>query len=196
MGGVGRARRGHRRNRVTHPPPVARVRAGFDAKKFGGDTPYSIMFGPDKCGYSTKKSHVIFTWNGKNVLTKKSVKMEEDRLSHRYTLIVRPDNTYEVQIDGSKVDGGALEEDFDALPPKTIKDPSAKKVRPARGGGGVVVGHGALRHRGLRATPLRPRSSARSPPTGWTTPRSTTRRTRSRRATMTSPRRSRTRTPR
>lgn len=34
---------------------------GFDAKKFGGDTPYAIMFGPDQCGYSTKKTHVIFT---------------------------------------------------------------------------------------------------------------------------------------
>ncbi|KAG9138186.1 hypothetical protein Leryth_001405 [Lithospermum erythrorhizon] len=26
----------------------------IDQKKFGGDTPYSIMFGPDICGYSTK----------------------------------------------------------------------------------------------------------------------------------------------
>ena len=28
---------------------------------FNGDTPYSIMFGPDICGYSTKKVHVILT---------------------------------------------------------------------------------------------------------------------------------------
>jgi len=28
---------------------------------FGGDTPYSIMFGPDMCGSSTKRVHVIFT---------------------------------------------------------------------------------------------------------------------------------------
>ena len=28
---------------------------------FSGDTPYSIMFGPDICGYSTKKVHVILT---------------------------------------------------------------------------------------------------------------------------------------
>jgi calreticulin len=31
---------------------------GFEPKKFGGDTPYAIMFGPDVCGYSTRKTHV------------------------------------------------------------------------------------------------------------------------------------------
>jgi len=29
------------------------------------------MFGPDICGTSTKKVHVIFTYKGKNLLTKK-----------------------------------------------------------------------------------------------------------------------------
>ena len=32
-----------------------------DQKKFGGETPYSIMFGPDICGYATKKFHAILT---------------------------------------------------------------------------------------------------------------------------------------
>jgi calreticulin len=100
---------------------------GFDAKKFGGDTPYSIMFGPDICGTSTRKTHVIFTYGGKNLLTKKNVRMESDRLSHRYTLIVRPDNTYEVQIDGTKAESGSLYDDWDFLLPKKIKDPNAKK---------------------------------------------------------------------
>eukprot|EP01018_Ginkgo_biloba_P039996 Gb_20536 [translate_table: standard] len=30
----------------------------IDQKKFGGETPYSIMFGPDGCGYSIKKVHL------------------------------------------------------------------------------------------------------------------------------------------
>lgn len=63
---------------------------------FGGDTPYSIMFGPDICGYSTKKVHVIFTYKGKNHLIKKDIKAESDTLSHVYTLVVKPDNTYQV----------------------------------------------------------------------------------------------------
>lgn len=44
-----------------------------------------------------------------------------------YTLILNPDNTYEVQIDGEKVESGDLESDWDLLPPKKIKDPDAKK---------------------------------------------------------------------
>lgn len=40
---------------------------------------------------------------------------------------MRPDNTYEVKIDNNKVESGSLEEDWDFLPPKKIKDPEAKK---------------------------------------------------------------------
>lgn len=47
--------------------------------------------------------------------------------THLYTLIVRPDNTYEVKIDNAKVESGSLEEDWDFLKPKKIKDPEAKK---------------------------------------------------------------------
>jgi hypothetical protein len=31
-------------------------------KDFGGDTPYSIMFGPDICGFGTRKTHVILPY--------------------------------------------------------------------------------------------------------------------------------------
>jgi calreticulin len=99
----------------------------LDQQNFGGDSEYAIMFGPDICGTSTKRVHVIFTYKGKNLLTKKSIVAESDQLSHVYTLIVNPDNTYEVRIDGSKKASGSLFEDWDFLPPKTIKDPSAKK---------------------------------------------------------------------
>ena len=48
-------------------------------------------------------------------------------MTHLYTLIVNPDNTYEVRIDGEKVESGKLEDDWDFLAPKKIKDPEAKK---------------------------------------------------------------------
>lgn len=96
-------------------------------ENFGGDTPYSIMFGPDICGYSTKKVHVIFTYNGKNHLIKKEIKAESDQLTHVYTLVLKPDNTYKVYIDLKEVASGSLYEDWDMLPPKKIKDPNAKK---------------------------------------------------------------------
>jgi len=100
---------------------------GVDQKKWGGDSDYSIMFGPDICGYSTKKVHVIFTYKGKNHLIKKEIKPETDEKTHIYTLVVKPDNTYEVLIDLKSVQKGSLLEDWDMIPPKTIKDPKASK---------------------------------------------------------------------
>jgi len=103
---------------------------GFDAKKFGGDTPYSVMFGPDVCGTSTRKTHVIFTYKGKNHLVKKNVRVETDKgIPHRYTLVLHANQTYEALIDGKKAESGSLLDDFDFLPPKTIKDPA--DVKPA-----------------------------------------------------------------
>jgi calreticulin len=91
-----------------------------------GDSPYNIMFGPDQCGY-TKKVHVIFSNKGKNHLIKKEIQPADDQLSHVYTLVVRPDNTYEVRIDGNKKESGSLSDDWDILPPKKIKDPAQSK---------------------------------------------------------------------
>ena len=61
------------------------------------------------------------------VLYQHNAPFQDDEFTHLYTLIVKPDNTYEVRIDGSKVESGDLEADWDFLPPKKIKDPEAKK---------------------------------------------------------------------
>eukprot|EP00123_Amoebidium_parasiticum_P006624 comp17537_c0_seq1/m.17096 comp17537_c0_seq1/g.17096 ORF comp17537_c0_seq1/g.17096 comp17537_c0_seq1/m.17096 type:complete len:376 (-) comp17537_c0_seq1:417-1544(-) len=98
----------------------------LDQEKMHGDTPYSIMFGPDICG-STKRVHVIFTYKGKNLLKKVDIPAKHDESTHLYTLIVKPDNTYEVLVDLEKAASGKLEEDWDFLPPKEIDDPDAKK---------------------------------------------------------------------
>jgi len=96
-------------------------------EKMNGDSPYNIMFGPDICGPGTKKVHVIFTYKGNNLLTKKDIRCKDDEMTHLYTLILKPDNTYEVRIDGSKVESGELEADWDFLAPKKVQDPEAKK---------------------------------------------------------------------
>jgi len=101
--------------------------SSVDQKNFNGDSEYNIMFGPDICGSSTKKVHVIFNYNGKNHLIKKNIPAESDEFTHLYTLIVHPDNTYEVQIDEKEVAKGSLKEDWDMLEAKEIKDPEAKK---------------------------------------------------------------------
>jgi len=92
-----------------------------------GDSPYLIMFGPDICGPSNKKVHVIFNYKGKNHLIKKEIRPKDDVYTHLYTLIVNPDQTYEVLIDNEKVESGDFDSDWDFLPAKTIKDPEAKK---------------------------------------------------------------------
>jgi calreticulin len=100
---------------------------GMEPKDFTGDSEYNIMFGPDICGYSTKKVHVIFNYKGKNLLIKKEITAETDQLSHVYTLIVKADNTYEVRIDGDSKQTGKLEDDWDMLEPREIKDPEESK---------------------------------------------------------------------
>jgi len=101
--------------------------SGLDQTDMHGDSVYNIMFGPDICGPGTKKVHVIFNYKGKNHLVKKDIRCKDDVFTHLYTLVVYPDNSYEVRIDDKKVESGKLEDDWDFLPSKMIKDPEAKK---------------------------------------------------------------------
>jgi len=101
--------------------------AGLDQEHMHGDSEYNIMFGPDICGHSTKKVHVIFSNKGKNFLIKKTIPAEDNEFTHVYTLIVNPDNTYEVRVDGNKKESGSLSDDWDILPAKKIKDPAQSK---------------------------------------------------------------------
>ncbi|GKB38159.1 calreticulin isoform X1 [Tanacetum coccineum] len=85
------------------------------------------MFGPDICGYATKKVHAILTYNKESKLIKKDVPCETDQLSHVYTFILRPDATYTILIDNVEKQTGSLYSDWDFLLAKQIKDPDAKK---------------------------------------------------------------------
>lgn len=40
---------------------------------------------------------------------------------------MRPDQTYEVKVNNERLEWGNLEDDWDFLPPKKIRDPDAKK---------------------------------------------------------------------
>lgn len=103
-----------------------KVMPKMDPNEFHGETEYFLMFGPDKCGY-TNRVHVIFHYNGKNLLWKKEPRFPDDKLTHVYTLQVKPDNTYELYVDQEKKESGKLEEDWDFLEPKEIDDPNDKK---------------------------------------------------------------------
>lgn len=102
---------------------------GVDQKKLHGgegEDKYNIMFGPDICGY-TKRTHVIFNHKDTNHLITKEVPCKSDELTHVYTLIVQPDRTFEVLVDGESERKGSIVDEFDILPPKKIKDPSLSK---------------------------------------------------------------------
>ena len=64
-------------------------------KDFNSDAKYSIMFGPDICGYN-RRTHVILGYKGKNYEKKAPITCPFDTLTHLYTLLIRPDNTYQV----------------------------------------------------------------------------------------------------
>merc|ERR1711998_420113 len=99
-----------------------------EGAKFGDPTVYNIMFGPDKCG-ATKRTHLIFTYKGKNVLKKTDLPYKQDDfgVSQLYTLKVTPENKVSVEIGGSEVYSGELEKDWDLLAPKEIPDPEDTK---------------------------------------------------------------------
>ncbi|KAG0698450.1 Calreticulin family-domain-containing protein [Suillus ampliporus] len=103
-------------------------------KEFSDTTPWVVMFGPDNTCPGTKL-HFIF--RHKNPVTGES---EEKHLSvppkptfgkdtNLYTLVVNPDNTYDVLFNGESQRSGNLLEDFTPAvnPAKEIDDPEDTK---------------------------------------------------------------------
>lgn len=100
--------------------------AGLDQKNYEGESPYNIMFGPDICG-STRRTHAILTHGGKNHLITNDVTVETDIYTHVYTLIIKPDNTFQILIDNKEVRAGNIEDEWAILEPKQINDPAVSK---------------------------------------------------------------------
>jgi len=107
---------------------------GKKAGEFKDDTPYTIMFGPDKCG-ATDKVHFILqhvnpkTGKSEEKHLKDPPGVPNDQLSHLYGLIIYPDNNFEVHVDGEKKTSGNLLTSMDPPinPPKDIDDPDDPK---------------------------------------------------------------------
>lgn len=105
--------------------------AAFTPETFSNDSPYSIMFGPDKCGTAGK---VHFILRHKNpvtgVIEEKHLAAPpapaSDTATHVYTLILDSDNGFEILVDGKERASGSLFEKLEPPinPPKEIPDPS------------------------------------------------------------------------
>ncbi|RHZ49568.1 hypothetical protein Glove_519g94 [Diversispora epigaea] len=107
---------------------------GIQAVEFSDKTPYTIMFGPDRCG-STNKVHFIVRhknpltgdYEEKHLSGAPSAKIS--KISTLYTLIVNPDNTFEIKVNNETTKSGNLLTDFKPPfnPPKEIDDPKETK---------------------------------------------------------------------
>jgi calnexin len=103
-------------------------------EEFSNASPYVIMFGPDKCG-ATNKVHFIFKHKNPKTGEYEEKHLENpplarsSKLTTLYTLIVHPNNTFFINIDGEEQRTGSLLEDFAPTvnPPKEIDDPDDKK---------------------------------------------------------------------
>jgi len=103
-------------------------------KEFSDNTPWVVMFGPDLTCPGTKL-HFIFRHK-----SPKTGEYEEKHLTvpprpviekttNLYTLILKPDNSYDVLVNGNSVNNGTLLENFTppVNPSAEIDDPEDKK---------------------------------------------------------------------
>ncbi|ELU40242.1 calnexin [Rhizoctonia solani AG-1 IA] len=107
---------------------------GFNSEEFSDKTPWVVMFGQDlTCPGS--KVHFIFRhqnpitkeWEEKHLKSAPTPHVGEN--TNLYTLIVNPDNTFEILINNESNTKGNLLESFEppVNPPKEIDDPEDKK---------------------------------------------------------------------
>ncbi|XP_041706754.2 calnexin isoform X1 [Coregonus clupeaformis] len=106
--------------------------------EFVDKTPYTIMFGPDKCG-EDYKLHFIFRHRNPKTgeYEEKHAKKPDadlrtyytDKKTHLYTLVLNPDNSFEVLVDQTVVNSGNLLTDVTPPinPAAEIEDPDDHK---------------------------------------------------------------------
>ena len=97
-------------------------------------TPYSIMFGPDKCG-ATNKVHFIVqyqnpidkSWEEKHF--NETIPVLSNKHTHLYTLAIHPDSSFEIYIDNKEAKRGHLLTHLrpPINPDEMINDPEDKK---------------------------------------------------------------------
>jgi len=109
--------------------------ADSDFSKFHDKTPYSIMFGPDRCG-SDEKLHFILRHVHPltDAIEEKHAKKPQDFGSkyfevgktRLYRLVIHPDSSYEISVDKQALKNGHLLSDMEPaiVPEEMIDDPA------------------------------------------------------------------------
>ena len=108
----------------------------IDLTKVNNDSPYTIMFGPDKCG-GTSKLHFIVqyqnpiskVWEEKH-FNETNIVLRDDHKVHLYTLVIQAEsNDFEIFVDMKSSKKGNLLTHMvpPIVPSKEIDDPSDSK---------------------------------------------------------------------
>lgn len=111
-----------------------------DLTKLTDKTPFSIMFGPDKCGSEVKLHFIVQYLNPKTQEYSekhwKQAKYVADLMSaftdkkyHLFKMVLQPSGNFELFLDGKSAGKGDLLQDMDPPinPPEKIVDPDDKK---------------------------------------------------------------------
>mmetsp|Transcript_7058 Transcript_7058/g.7167 ORF Transcript_7058/g.7167 Transcript_7058/m.7167 type:complete len:213 (-) Transcript_7058:2768-3406(-) len=83
---------------------LPRISESLDLGRMNADTPYSIMFGPDKCGNHNKIHFIIQHLNPVSGLYEEkafntTIGIKSDKRTHLYTLFIKNNNDFEIYID-------------------------------------------------------------------------------------------------
>ncbi|XP_042526550.1 calreticulin-3 isoform X2 [Dipodomys spectabilis] len=112
--------------------------ADLDQRNLNARSPYYVMFGPDICGFDIKTVHVILYFKNQYHSNKKHIRCKVDAFTHLYTLVLRPDLTYEVRIDGQAIESGSVEYDWQLTSLKNAEKAEAQARGPARARGATA----------------------------------------------------------
>ncbi|XP_043112692.1 calnexin isoform X2 [Puntigrus tetrazona] len=109
--------------------------------QFSDSTPYTVMFGPDKCG-SSHKIHFILgrrdpvtgTYEEKHAPQPETDLSEyfTDQRPHLYTLNLYPDDTFEILVDLTLINKGSVSEDMTSSAQETQDQDSAQSEQHGR----------------------------------------------------------------
>lgn len=108
----------------------------FDPAEFSNSTAHILEFGPERCDKFNQTRLSFFTTetDGEKTIQvehklKNTFWIPVDEITHLYTLIIRPDNTFEYLIDNRSMRNGTFIDDFDTPVIETpyIDDPNDKK---------------------------------------------------------------------
>ena len=115
---------------------VKLLEAPVDTLKFDNESPYVLMFGPDRCG-ATDKVHFIVrqknpksgTWYEHHL--RDAPRAKADRSPHLYKAVINSDDSFSISIDDDEAFSGSLMDSLEPplTPPKEIDDPNDSKPK-------------------------------------------------------------------